>query len=187
MEFGTAKCGILDKTRWQLLVWTHTDQTLCAFVIGLTWPVSLSTWSGDRAHLSTALYGSQPDPPGQHQLSVVLKLDCDYIQRINNIPLLHAVMLISLGIPKKSHQNENDIGTWLSMRYPLVTQTAEATVSSWAEYRCCHSVTDTGQWAVACTSLAFQRFGRHKEVLFILCTNSNTQARDVKLRLMQKR
>lgn len=42
------------------------------------------------------------------------------------------------------------------------------------------------QKAVACTSLAFQRFGQHKEVLSILCTSENTQARDVKLRLMQE-
>lgn len=73
------------------------------------------------------------------------------------------------------------------MRYPLVTKTEEAGVRSWAEYRCCHSITDTSHYteqkAVACTLLAFQRFG---QVLSILCTNSNAQARDVKFTLTLK-
>lgn len=34
--------------------------------------------------------------------------------------------------------------------------------------------------------LYFQRFGQHKEVLSILCANSNAQARDVKFRLTLK-
>lgn len=58
------------------------------------------------------------------------------------------------------------------MRYPIVTQTAEAGTSSWVEFRCCYSITDPGyckeQKAAVCTLLVFQCLGSTRKLVFWL-------------------